>query len=143
MLIRFIWRHCDYERIPENLRKFRIDAFFLEASREEAEEAVFPFMKPEAIRESKRLGLKYLWNGQRILARPYCFLAARDLSYVFPESPVYPFDDLRSPGMFETLEPVISVDSLRTLRYLSMPADDEGDVEEEDFHDHELDGESE
>ena len=143
MLIRFVWRHCDYERIPENLRKFRVDAFFLEASREEAEEEVFPFLERDAITESKRLGLKYLWNGQSILARPYCFLAARDLSYIFPESPVFPFDDLRNPGMFEKLEPVISVDRLRDIRYLSMPADDEVEMEEDDFYDNELDGESE
>ena len=45
--------------------------------------------------------------------------------------------------MFEKLEPVISVDRLRDIRYLSMPADDEGDREEEDFFDSELDGESE
>jgi len=143
MLIRFVWRHCHYDRIPETLRKYRVDAFFLEASLEEAEESVFPFMDPEAVSESKSLGLQYLWNGEKVLARPYCFLAARDLSYIFPESPAYPFDELRSQGVFESLESDVSVDSLRTIRYLSMPPDNEEEMEEEDYFAHELDGESE
>ena len=103
MLIRFVWRHCHYDRIPETLRKYGVDAFFLEASLDEAEESVFPFMDPEAVSESKSLGLQYLWNGEKVLARPYCFLAARDLSYIFPESPAYPFDELRSGGCLNPL----------------------------------------
>ena len=143
MLIRFVWRHCHYDRIPETLRKYTVDAFFLEATGEEAEESVFPFMDPEAVSESKGLGLHFLWNGEKVLARPFCFLAARDLSYIFPFSPAFPFDHMGSPGVFETLDPVVSVDSLRSIRFLSMPADDGEEMEEEDFYAHELDGESE
>ncbi|HPF85556.1 MAG TPA: hypothetical protein PK008_09005 [Aminivibrio sp.] len=143
MLIRFVWRQCYYELIPEALRKYGVDAFFIEAAFEEAEVSVFPSMDPESVSESKSLGLHCLWNGEKVLARSYCFLAARDLSYIFPVSPAFPFDHLGSPGVFEPLDPVVSVDSLRSIRFLSMSADDGEEMEEEDFYAHELDGESE
>ena len=143
MLISFVWRQCHYGLIPEALRKFGIDAFFLETTCEEAEESVFPSMEPEAVSESKKLGLQYLWDGEKILARHYCFLAARELCYIFLLPPAYPFDQLMNPGLFEPLDPVVTVASLRSIRFLSIPEDDEEEMEEEDFYAHEFDGESE
>jgi len=70
-----------------------IDAFWVEATYEEAEKAIFPFLAPEAIERSKT----HAKEGESIASqignslRPYCFLVAQDLSTIEPCNVHYPF----------------------------------------------------
>jgi len=70
-----------------------IDAFWVEATYEEAEKAIFPFLTPEVIERSKT----YAKEGESIASqignplRPYCFLVAQDLSTIEPCNVHYPF----------------------------------------------------
>jgi ribA/ribD-fused uncharacterized protein len=93
MIIRVYWPRCHYR----NFQKAEpIDAFWVEASYEEAQKAVFPFMTPEAIERSKT----HAKDGESIAfqignpPRPYCFLVAKDLSTIDPFEVHYPFSHM-------------------------------------------------
>ena len=88
MIIRVYWPQCDYPNRTEP-----IDSFWVEATYEEAEKAIFPFLRPEAIERSKI----HAKEGESIASqignplRLYCFLVAQDLSTIAPFHVDYPF----------------------------------------------------
>jgi hypothetical protein len=62
----------------------------------QAEAAVFPHLHAEAVTESRSLAEQYVGLAQRLGTppRPFCFLVARDLSFVEPRPVHYPFHQL-------------------------------------------------
>ncbi|WP_338421229.1 NADAR family protein [Nostoc parmelioides] len=91
MIIRVYWpqRDCHNKTEP-------IDSFWVEATDEEAQKAIFPFLTPEVIEQSKT----HARNGEIIASqignppRPYCFLVAQDLSTIDPFDVHYPFHQM-------------------------------------------------
>ncbi|MBD1925983.1 hypothetical protein H6F74_06750 [Trichocoleus sp. FACHB-90] len=91
MLVRLYWpqRNSQSGATPVN-------SFWVEATYEEAEKAIFPFLTPDAIKKSET----YAKRGQKIAAqigsppKPYCFLVAKDLSSIYPFHVHYPFSPM-------------------------------------------------
>ncbi|MEP0812705.1 hypothetical protein [Coleofasciculus sp. FACHB-SPT9] len=94
MLVRLYWSQCEYRNFQWGATP--VDSFWVEATYEEAEKAIFPFVTPEAIEKSKN----YAKRGQEIAAqisnppKPYCFLVAKDLSSIAPFDVHYPFSSM-------------------------------------------------
>jgi hypothetical protein len=91
MIVRFLWPSCDYRQ--KNRGAIPIDAFWVEATHEEAIQSVFPILSYEAQSESEQLAAQceHLAETDSQPARPYCFLVARDLSSIDPYEAHYPF----------------------------------------------------
>lgn len=119
MLVRCFWRDCDYRGKERGAG--RIDAFWVEATGEEAVAAVFPRLRAEQIAESRELAEQ----GRRIAeelgtpARPFCFLVARDLSTIDPFQVHYPFHPLwNGSSPFESIseQMIADLEELRRLK---------------------------
>ncbi len=91
MLIRLFWPACTFGN--KNWGAEPVDAFWVEATQEEAEAGIFPHMEPAAVGESRALAERSKGMAAKTedAARPFCFLVTRDLSRVdaFPAN--YPF----------------------------------------------------
>ena len=85
MITRFIWRKCDMCADA--------DAYWLEASQEEAESLVFPSLAEIAVEQSRRHSEETGRFAELIMGKPgltFCFLVSRDLKYVLPFHVNYP-----------------------------------------------------
>ena len=73
-----------------------MDAFWVEATHDEAIQAVFPLLTPTKRSQSERFAADYPQLAQQIAQppRPFCFLVARDLSSIDPFHVHYPFHQL-------------------------------------------------
>ena len=118
MLVRRLWRDCDFRR--KEWGAPRVDAFWVEATEEEAETSVFPHLEPSAIEESRQLSEQYgkLAEQMGSPARSFCFLVAKDLSSVDPfpvHYPIHPMWNAYSP--FEAIPSVhiTTLDEVLTL----------------------------
>jgi hypothetical protein len=91
MVVRTYWPSCDYRQKKWGARP--IDAFWVEATREEAVEAVFPMLSPELRTQSERIAGEHARLAGEISRPPraYCFLVAWDLSSIDPFHVHYPF----------------------------------------------------
>jgi hypothetical protein len=121
MIICYFWRDC-YYRGKEWVAK-PADAFWVEATQEEAETSVFPRLQPAAIIESRELVERDrdLATEMGDHARPFCFLVSRDLSSIDPfhvHYPVHPMWNAYSP--FE-LMPGKEITCLEELQKLELP----------------------
>ena len=100
------------------------DAFWIEATQEEAETGVFPRLQPDAIAKSKELAERFKQLAEQMgnPSRPFCFLVVRDLSSIDPFHVHYPFHQLwNGYSPFERMpEKVIA--NLEELRSLVLPA---------------------
>lgn len=73
-----------------------IDSFWVEATYEEAEKAIYPFLTPEEIERSKT----HAKEGESIASQignppcPYCFLVAKNLSTIDPFHVDYPYHQM-------------------------------------------------
>ncbi len=121
MLVRRFWRDCGYR--GKEWGAERVDAFWVEATSEEAEASVFPRLRAEQIAESRKLAAQ----GRRIAeklgtpARPFCFLVARDLSAIDPLRVHYPFHQLwNAYSPFESMRRR-QISNLEELRKLKPP----------------------
>ena len=94
MIVRACWRSCDYEWKQEKAEP--VDAFWVEATYEEAVRSVFPMLSEELQSQSKRLGAQGERNAGEIseLPRPFCFLVSPDLSVIEPHAVHFPFHNL-------------------------------------------------
>ena len=94
MLVRSFWRDCEFRGTDR--RPKPIDAFWVEATLAEAQEAVFPRLSARAVAKSCQLADRHRGLAEMLAspARPYCFLAARDLSTIVPFHVHYPFHQL-------------------------------------------------
>jgi len=121
MIVRFFWRDCDYRQ--RKWGKDPIDSFWVECTLQEAEIAIFPRLKPEDVAESRKIAADA--GGSLVLmGKPhhrYCFLVARDLTYIVPlvvHHPVHQLWNRYSP--FE-LMPEVEIASLEELREFQLP----------------------
>jgi len=91
MLVRYCWPSCDYWK--KKWGASPIDAFWVEATQEEAIQSVFPLLSQEARLESEELASQSASLAAQISQplRPFCFLVARDLSTIDPFVVHYPF----------------------------------------------------
>lgn len=122
MLVRFFWRNCN------NLgRKWGAgckDAFWIEATEEEAEMHVYPYLPPPAIEESRNVAEQYMSIAELIGGnpiRPFCFLVARDVSSIDPYHVHYPFHQLWNGYSPFEMMPEMIIESLEELRNIELP----------------------
>ena len=98
MIVCYFWRDCNFRGRQWDVEP--IDAFWVEATREEAEATVFHCLEPTIVRESEALAHKHTRLAERLATalgtppRPFCFLVARDLSTIDPFHVHYPFHQL-------------------------------------------------
>jgi hypothetical protein len=90
MVVRFFWPNCNHW--GKDSGKKPIDAFWVEATLDEAETSIFPLLTPQAIAESKKFAEKYSHIAKEMAnpPRPYCFLVAKDISSIDPFHVNYP-----------------------------------------------------
>jgi hypothetical protein len=121
MIIRWFWRDCNFR--GKKWGAIPIDAFFVEATKEEATAEIFPILHPVEIAESRELAERFLHLAEELgtPARPYCYLVARDLSTIDPFHVHYPFHQLwNGYSPFEEIEEV-NIQSLEETRELILP----------------------
>jgi hypothetical protein len=123
MRVRCFWR--DYRRNRGKTRgsSHHIDAFWIEATEEEARTTVFPFLNSGQITESNQLAEQ--WYGIAVKMGdpvcPFCFLIARDLTSVEPFHPHYPIHNLwNGYSPFESM-PEISIATLDAILEIALP----------------------
>lgn len=100
-----------------------MDAFWVEATEDEAGACIFPLMQPQQIAESRQLAEKWSRLAERLgnPARPYCFLVARDLSSIVPFHPHYPFHQLwNAYSPFKSM-PEMTITDLTELHGIVLP----------------------
>ncbi len=123
MLVRWFWPDCAKHR---ERGADPVDAYWIEAGQDEAEAAVFPHLGSAAIETSHRLAQAFYGIAERMgtPARPFCFLVARDLTFVEPGPVHYPFHQLwNAYSPFEQLaERTIS--DLTELQNLTYPPEE-------------------
>ena len=121
MLIRTFWRSCTHRNNTWSAEP--VDAFWVEATREEALAHIFPRLEPEQIEESEQI-VRRDGRAAALLGhpnRPYCFLVARDLSSIDPFAPHYPVHPMwNAYSPFETM-PAITVAALADLQTIPLP----------------------
>lgn len=118
MLVRLYWQQCDRTQL--------IDAFWVEATYEEAEELIYPLLSPESIKESKI----YAKNGEEFSAtlsstpRSSCFLVSRDANSIKPFFTHYPFSHMwNGYSPFKDL-PEHYINTLAQLNNIELPRED-------------------
>lgn len=101
MLIRLYWPKCPFrngswEQIP-------IDAYWVECTAQEAEDHVYPLLDEVLVKKSREMASK---KCDLDFDRPYCFLVAKDLSFIDPFFPHYPSANLwNAYSPFRDIEP--------------------------------------
>ena len=123
MIVRWFWRNCNFR--GKDWGASPIDAFWVEATREEAVNDVFPKLQPAEIEESEKLAERFLQLAEEICrpARPFCFLVARDLSTIGPFHVHYPFHQLwNAYSPFKEM-PTVNIQSLEEISTLILPTD--------------------
>jgi hypothetical protein len=84
MVVRCLWPKCDFRNGDRVATP--IDAFWVEATRDEAIQAIFPLLNSEARSRSMRFARDCSTLAEEIAqpSRPFCFLVAKDLSSIDP-----------------------------------------------------------
>lgn len=121
MLIRYFWPNCPFRNKEWGAEP--LDAFWVEASLEQAEAAIFPYLNAAAIKESHDFVERYQHVAEIIgsSSRPYCFLISRDLSAIDPFHVHYPFHQLWAAySPFEVMPEVI-IETLEELKAITLP----------------------
>lgn len=92
MLIRLYWSQCTLKRLETE----PIDTFWLEATKHEAENLVFPYCSGDLIAKSQAYGIRDREIALRFSnpSRPYCFLIAQDLTTIEPFAVHYPYSPM-------------------------------------------------
>jgi hypothetical protein len=124
MLVRLVWRDCGYR--GKRWGAEPIDAFWVEATAEEAEAEVFPLLRPEQVAESRKRSEEGRSIADRIgsPARPFCFLVARDLSTIAPFHVHYPFSPMWNAYSPFRPMPECWISRLEEVAGLSLPEDE-------------------
>jgi hypothetical protein len=121
MLVRRFWRDCNAR--GNKAKAEPVDAFWVEATSEEAEAAVFPLLGAAEVAQSRALAeeCRKLAESRDCPVRAFCFLIARDLSTIDPFPVHYPFHHLwNAYSPFESI-PARVVVHLEELRGLELP----------------------
>lgn len=92
MLVRLYWNQCTLTR-PENQP---IDAFWVEATENEAKNLVFPYCSADIVARSQMYGARDREIAAQFgsISRPCCFLIAHDLSTIKPLAVHYPYSPM-------------------------------------------------
>ena len=127
MVVRCYWRDCDLRGGEWGAPP--IDAFWVEATLQEAEFAVFPLLSSKAVEESRRLAAEFKELAEELAtpARPFCFLVPRDLSAIDPfhvHYPIHQLWDAYSP--FRSMS-AMNIDELAELKNIVLPSRDPED----------------
>jgi hypothetical protein len=120
MIVRRVWPSCDFRQ--KTWEATLIDAFWVEATHEEAIQSVFPLLSRELELESEELGAECEDLAETISQppRPFCFLVARDLSSIDPYEAHYPVHQLwNAYSPFRSL-PDRTITSLHDLAEISI-----------------------
>jgi hypothetical protein len=120
MIVRCFWPSCDFRHKQWNASP--IDAFWVEATHEEAIQSVFPLLSSELQSESEQLAARCenLEETDSQTPRLFCFLVARDLSSIDPFEVHYPFHHLwNAYSPFRSI-PERTITSLQELAGISV-----------------------
>lgn len=122
MIVRCFWRNCSFwSKSQKNAP--HLDAFWVEATKDEADTSIFPLLKPLQVERSELLALKFKTVAADMgnPDHPSCFLVARDLSYIEPLEPHYPIHQLwNAYSPFESMQETI-LDNLEILQNIHIP----------------------
>lgn len=121
MIVRWFWRDCNFR--GKKWGATQMDAFWVEATKEEAINEVFPKLQPVAIEESLKFAEQFIHLAEELCrpASPYCFLVAQDLSTIDPFHVHYPFHQLwNAYSPFEVMA-TVNIQSLEEVRTLESP----------------------
>lgn len=117
MRVRAFWRDCTFRH--KAWRGDHVNAFWVEATAEEAAAKVFPLLNQQQIGESIQLAGEF--GGLADATRPFCFLVARDLISIDPFPPHYPFHPMwNAYSPFESM-PEVAIAALDDLRDIVLP----------------------
>ena len=125
MLIRLYWRACTFR--GKKWGAAPVDAFWVEATEAEAKACIFARLSPDALTEATQMVERLTDAAAQNLARPYCFLVARDLSQIDPFPPNYPFHHMWNGYSPFREMPAIEIAALDDVRDIELPADRAGD----------------
>jgi hypothetical protein len=121
MIVRCFWRNCSFQKKLQNAGL--VDAFWVESTKKEADSCIFPLLQPSQVEKSKRLALEFKTVAADMgnPNHPFCFLVARDLSYIEPLEPHYPIHQLwNAYSPFESMQKT-TIDNLESLRTVTVP----------------------
>lgn len=121
MIVRWFWRDCNFR--GKEWGSSPMDAFWVEATEEEAVNEIFPKLQPAAIEESRKLAEQFIHIAEEIgrPPYPYCFLVTRDLSTIDPFHVHYPFHQMwNAYSPFEVMA-TVNIQSLEEVRTLESP----------------------
>ena len=124
MIVRYCWPNYESR---ESVQCAPTDAFWVEATAEEAVVAVFPYISDEQKESSERevLCFGHIAKDVGDPPRPYCFLVTKDLRSIEPHPVHYPFHQLwnaYSPFRFIGGHKISKLEQLASLQYT--PADE-------------------
>jgi hypothetical protein len=125
MIVRSVWPSPDYRH--KKWEGSPIDAFWVQATHEEAIESVFPLLSRELELESEELAAECEDLAKTVSQppRPFCFLVARDLSSIEPFEVHYPVhQSWNAYSRFRSL-PARTITSLHELAGISIEVDPE------------------
>jgi hypothetical protein len=120
MIVRWFWRNCDYRR--KEWGAARMDAFWVEATLEEAEAAIHPRLTHEDVAKSKALAERLAEFARSRGRSPYCFLVVRDLSSIDPHEFHYPFHHMWNAYSPFSEMPERKIARLEELASIELPA---------------------
>ena len=94
MIVRAFWPSCTIRQRKRGATP--IDAFWVEATHEEAIQSVFPMLSHELQSQSEQFAARgeHIAKETSQRPRPFCFLVARDLSSIDPFEVHFPFHNL-------------------------------------------------
>lgn len=123
MMVRSCWPACDYWNNEGGAAP--TDAFWVEMTRQEAIESIFPHLNAEQRAESEQLAYESEDFVEEFLPppRPFCFLVARDLSSIGPCNASYPYSPMwNAYSPFRPI-PERTITSLQELKDISIDDD--------------------
>jgi hypothetical protein len=122
VIVRLFWRDCRYRH--NEWTATRIDAFWVEATLEEAEAAIYPRLTQERVAESKALAERWAEHAKSRSQTSYCFLVARDLSSIDPHAFHYPFHHMWNAYSPFAEMPERKIEQLEELATIVLPSVD-------------------
>lgn len=124
MIVRMVWQNYDFRNMTWYAAP--IDAFWVEATLEEAEKRIFPILATEKIERSKGLAIKNQRYGNMFGYGDhiYCFLVARDLSSIDSFRRDYPVSQMwNGDSPFRPI-PLKDINDLKEVENVVLPKGD-------------------
>ena len=121
MFIRYVWPNRTYSDSEGNVSA--LDAFWVEATRDEAETCIFPALSPDTISMSERFAADFRHVAEHLghPAHQFCFLVAGDLHSIEPHPVHYPVHQLWGAYSPFRLFPEVTISNLDEVRTIVLP----------------------